>query len=52
MTRERQALDDFAAHGDIIHKPFGNGGAGVFRVRADDENFGSLIDMFAESRHC
>ena len=52
MTRDRQALDDFrASHGDIILKPvFGNGGAGVFRVRADDENFGSLIDMFAETR--
>jgi glutathione synthase len=52
MTRDRQALDDFrAAHGDIILKPvFGNGGAGVFRVRADDENFGSLIDMFMQTR--
>ena len=52
MTRDRQALEDFrASHGDIILKPvFGNGGAGVFRVRADDENFGSLIDMFMETR--
>ena len=38
-------------HGDIILKPvFGNGGAGVFRVRRDDENFGSLVDMFMEGR--
>lgn len=52
MTRDRVALTDFrAAHGDIILKPvFGNGGAGVFRVRRDDENFGSLVDMFMEGR--
>ena len=52
MTRDRVALADFrAAHGDIILKPvFGNGGAGVFRVRRDDENFGSLVDMFMEGR--
>lgn len=52
MTRDRVALTDFrAAHGDIILKPvFGNGGAGVFRVRRDDENFGSLVDMFTEGR--
>ncbi len=36
-----------AAHGDIILKPlYGNGGAGVFRVRPDDENLGSLLEMF------
>jgi glutathione synthase len=34
-------------HKDIILKPlYGNGGAGVFRVRQDDENFGSLMEMF------
>jgi len=34
----------------VILKPvFGNGGAGIFRVRAEDENFGSLIDMFLAS---
>jgi len=34
-------------HKDIILKPlYGNGGAGVFRVRADDENLGSLLEMF------
>src|ERR1700742_3711078 len=34
-------------HKDIILKPlFGNGGAGVFRVKADDENMGSLLEMF------
>jgi glutathione synthase len=34
-------------HGDIILKPlFGNGGAGVFRIRPDDENLNSLLEMF------
>ena len=34
-------------HADIIVKPlFGNGGAGVFRVREGDENFASLLEMF------
>ena len=37
---------------DIIVKPlFGNGGAGVFRIRQDDENLASLLEMhFARSR--
>jgi glutathione synthase len=35
------------AHKDIILKPlYGNGGAGVFRVRPDDENLGALLEMF------
>ncbi|MDE1937848.1 MAG: glutathione synthase [Alphaproteobacteria bacterium] len=35
-------------HKDIILKPlFGNGGAGVFRLRPDDENLGALLEMFA-----
>src|SRR6185436_11814681 len=34
-------------HEDIILKPlYGNGGAGVFRVKPDDENFGALMEMF------
>jgi glutathione synthase len=36
-----------ARHHDIIVKPlFGNGGIGVFRIKPDDENLGSLLDMF------
>ena len=37
---------------DIIVKPlFGNGGAGVFRIKPDDENLNSLLEMhFARSR--
>lgn len=52
MTRDRDALVAFRAEfGDVILKPlFGNGGAGVFRVRHDDENFGSLVDMFLATR--
>jgi glutathione synthase len=34
--------------GDIIVKPlFGNGGAGVFRIKPDDENLASLLEMHA-----
>jgi len=34
-------------HKDIILKPlYGNGGAGVFRIRPDDENLGALLEMF------
>ena len=39
-------------HGDIVIKPlFGNGGAGVFRIRPDDENFNAVLEMhFARGR--
>lgn len=52
MTRDRAALEAFRAEfGDVILKPlFGNGGAGVYRLRRDDENFGSLVDMFLDGR--
>jgi len=34
-------------HKDIIVKPlYGNGGAGVFRIRQDDQNLSSLIEIF------
>jgi glutathione synthase len=43
--REIRAFRD--EHKDIILKPlYGNGGSGVFRVKQDDENFGSLMEMF------
>ncbi len=36
-------------HGDLILKPlFGNGGAGVFLVRADDMNLNALLELFTE----
>ena len=34
-------------HKDVIVKPlFGNGGAGVFHVKPDDENLGALLETF------
>ncbi|HXP13365.1 MAG TPA: glutathione synthase [Stellaceae bacterium] len=36
-------------HGDIILKPlFGNGGAGVFHLRPEDENLNALLEMFTQ----
>ncbi|MEO0635238.1 MAG: glutathione synthase [Pseudomonadota bacterium] len=48
ITRDRSAIDSFRAeHGDIIIKPlYGNGGAGVFLLRHDDQNLSSLMEMF------
>jgi glutathione synthase len=48
ITCDRAEIDAFRAlHKDIILKPlYGNGGAGVFRVKPDDENLGSLLEMF------
>jgi glutathione synthase len=50
ISRDAQAIASFrAAHKDIILKPlYGNGGAGVFRVKADDSNYASLMEMFLE----
>jgi len=43
----REIREFRAEHGDIIIKPlYGNGGAGVFRLKPDDENFGALMEMF------
>ncbi len=53
ITWDAEAIRAFRAeHRDIIVKPlFGNGGAGVFRIREDDENLASLLEMhFARSR--
>lgn len=53
VTWDQQAIRDFRAEWrDIIVKPlFGNGGAGVFRIREDDENLNALLEMhFARSR--
>jgi glutathione synthase len=48
ITSDRLEIAAFRAeHKDIILKPlYGNGGAGVFRVRPDDENLGALLEMF------
>jgi glutathione synthase len=53
ITWDVEAIRSFrAAYRDIIVKPlFGNGGAGVFRIKPDDENLASLLEMhFARSR--
>ena len=53
VTWDVQAIRDFRGeHLDIIVKPlFGNGGAGVFRIRPDDENLTALLEMhFSRSR--
>ena len=50
ITSARAEIDAFRAeHQDIIVKPlFGNGGAGVFHIRPDDENLGSLVEIFTQ----
>jgi glutathione synthase len=47
---ERRIRDFFEAHGrDIVVKPlFGNGGAGVFRIRDSAENLASLVELFGQ----
>jgi glutathione synthase len=48
ITRDPTAIRAFRKEfGDIVMKPlYGNGGQGVFRVKPEDENFGSLMDLF------
>lgn len=48
-----KSLDDAKAfreeHKDIIIKPlYGNGGAGVFRIKPDDTNIGSLVELYSD----
>lgn len=49
ITADRARIRAFRAeHGDIVIKPlYGNGGAGVFRLKPDDGNFGSLLETYA-----
>ena len=49
ITRDVGEIDKFRQfHGDIILKPlYGNGGAGVFRTNRQDQNFTSLLELFA-----
>ncbi|MCZ4272212.1 glutathione synthase [Maritalea porphyrae] len=51
VTRDRSRIVKFReTHGDIIVKPlFGNGGAGVFLLRENDQNLVSLLEMFEDS---
>jgi glutathione synthase len=50
ITSDREEIRRFRAeHRDLILKPlYGNGGAGVFRVREDDENLGALLEVFTQ----
>lgn len=49
IARNPEAFRKFRErHGDIIVKPlYGNGGAGVFRLRPDDPNLSALLETFA-----
>ncbi len=49
ISAEAKAIADFRARqGEIVLKPlYGNGGAGVFHVTAQDDNFSALLEMFA-----
>jgi glutathione synthase len=51
ITRDARELAEFRrAHSHIILKPlYGNGGAGVFRLAEDDQNFASLVELFQQS---
>jgi glutathione synthase len=50
ITSSKQDVLSFRAeYDDVIIKPlYGNGGAGVFRIKADDNNLSSLIEMFQD----
>jgi len=50
ISRDEAAIREFRAeHGDIVVKPlYGHGGAAVFRLNAEDQNYGSLIALFTE----
>ena len=51
ITRDREEIQLFRKqHGDVVMKPlYGHGGAAVFRVQPQDQNFGSLYDIFAST---
>lgn len=48
ITRSLDAVNAFRTEfGDIVVKPlYGNGGAAVFRIRPEDTNTGSLVELF------
>ncbi len=49
ISRDLDEINSFRKeHGAVVMKPLhGHGGAAVFRVLAEDMNFGSLYDMFS-----
>jgi glutathione synthase len=50
IARDLDVLKSFRSiHGDVIVKPlYGNGGAGVFRLKTDDQNIASLHELFCK----
>jgi glutathione synthase len=50
ITSDREEIRTFRAlHKEIVLKPlYGNGGAGVFRLKDDDENLNALLEMFTQ----
>ncbi len=48
ITRRKDEIQAFREeYGDIIVKPlYGNGGAGVFHIRPEDENLNALVELF------
>lgn len=54
ITSDIREIADFRKeHKEVVVKPlFGNGGAGVFHLRPDDRNLGSLLEMFADMSRC
>jgi len=49
IARDKPAIEAFRAeHGEVVMKPlYGYGGAAVFKVAVQDQNFGSLFDLFS-----
>jgi glutathione synthase len=49
ITRDKKLIEAFRdTHEEVVMKPlFGHGGAAVFKLAREDQNFGSLYDMFA-----
>jgi glutathione synthase len=50
ITSDRARIVDFRKeHKDIILKPlYGNGGAGVFHLKPDDENLNAMLEQFTQ----
>jgi glutathione synthase len=50
VTSDREEIRQFRKqHGELVLKPlYGNGGAGVFRVKPDDENLTALLEIFTQ----
>ncbi|HEY1719699.1 MAG TPA: glutathione synthase [Magnetospirillaceae bacterium] len=50
ITADKREIGAFRdEHKDIVLKPlFGNGGAGIFHVKPDDENFNAMLETYAQ----